>query len=75
LLLCSSRGSGGRADLLVHQSKSGIDPLLQLLRVQAADRMLHHDQLRVDLARFCLRQDQALEGLGGNDERLDTALL
>ena len=51
--------------------KRRLDPLLQFLRVQSADRVLHHDQVRLDLAGLGLRSDQGLERLGRDYDRVD----
>lgn len=65
-----SRRSRCPTTLLPHhlaQARPGdIDPLLQFLGIQSADRVFHHQQLGIDLAGLGLRQNQRTEGISGD---------
>jgi hypothetical protein len=54
---------------------SFICPFTQFVGVEAADRMLHDDQARFDLACLGLRKDQRFERLRRDDVSGDAALL
>src|SRR5690606_6237565 len=70
---CRSADASAADDLL--QAFHGlIDPACELRGVEAADRVLHDDQLWSDLPRLGLRQDERPEGVGGDHDTGDAAL-
>jgi hypothetical protein len=63
-----------RRDDRCEAGKSLVDSRSKLLRVQAADRMLDHDQVRLDLSSLSLRRYERLERLGRDHDGEDAAL-
>jgi len=61
-------------DLVFQRLERRLDALGQLRLVQPADRVLHDQELGLDLARLRLRPDERQEGLGDDDVGFDAAL-
>ena len=60
-------------DHLLQRRPRRIDALGQFVGIESADRMLHDEQLGLDLARLGLRQNERTKGFGGDDPSRDTA--
>ena len=57
-----------------HAGEGRVDPVLQFLRVETADRVLDHHQMRFKLPGLGLRHDKRLERLRGDHDARQTTL-